>query len=398
MWKSLLGLGILAACFETAALPKAVCFRYDDNQTVEKYSVLAETFLKNNARFSMSLIPFSSPVESAEWRKMVCRLAGLGFEIMDHTPRHSTLSFSLGKDDPLLKKAMGAPFVHHITNNRVCLKYDMTGSVWSKPIAAEVRNGNIISPLPEFKLRRVIEIDGQYFYVVPGKFKLLSIWAEDNVRLQDGKKQVRMCLSSLVPYPGAAEFLVEVSREGFRRIGLEKMPVVWVQPGGYYPALETAGMSRVLKKYGYVSATTQPGILKGFGSPDIETRRFALDWGDFNFERQSVEEIKTRIADIVACRRVAIGSSHFRIKCSLAEYAAQHDQVLKWLKKNNIQVMTQSQIALLLKNTPIPAGKNIFPALDCDLDNNGRPDGYFATAGVKFQKSSKITLRMLLKM
>ena len=55
MWKSLfLSLGISTGV-AVQALPKAVCFRFDDNQNVRNYSVMAETFRKNNAVFSLSL-------------------------------------------------------------------------------------------------------------------------------------------------------------------------------------------------------------------------------------------------------------------------------------------------------------------------------------------------------
>ena len=388
MWKSLfLSLGISAGV-AVQALPKAVCFRFDDNQNVKNYSVMAETFRKNNAVFSLSLCPLRP--ESKKWQEMVCRLSEEGFDIMDHTPIHSTLAIRLAPGDPLLEKAKKADFVHHITDGRICLKYDVAGSSWSQPIEVEIKNGNKISAHPEFKYRRLVEIEGNYYYIVPDKLKLISIWAEDNIRLTDGKKQLRLSLSTLRPYPGTAEFMVEVSQEGFRRIGLKKMPVSWIQPGGYYISLETVSLGKVMKKYGYVSASTTPSILKGFGNADMDTDRFAINWGDFNFERHTVEEAKTRIADAVACHRIPIASSHFRIKCTLEEYAAKHDQLLKWCSKNGIRVLSQSEAALLLLNTKVDAAENVFPSLSCDLDKNNRPDGYFAADGVKFQDSKVI--------
>ena len=388
MRKSLFLLLGISTVIAVHALPKAVCFRFDDNQNVRNYSVMAETFRKNNAVFSLSLCPLRP--ESKQWQKMVCRLSEEGFDIMDHTPIHSTLAIRLAPGDPLLERAKKADCVHHITDGRICLKYDMTGSIWSKPIEIEIKNGNKISAHPEFKYRRLVEIEGNYYYIVPDKLKLISIWAEDNVRLTDGKKQLRLSLSTQRPYPGSAEFMVEVSQEGFRRIGLKKMPVSWIQPGGYYIGLETVSLGKVLKKYGYVSASTTPSVIKGFGDPDMDNDRFAINWGDFNFERNTVEEAKTIIADAVACHRIPIASSHFRIKCTLEEYAAKHDQILKWCNANGIRVLPQSEVALLLLNTKIDASKNVFPSLSCDLDKNNRPDGYYAADGVKFQDGKVI--------
>ena len=110
MWKSLfLSLGISAGV-AVQALPKAVCFRFDDNQNVRKYSVMAETFRKNNAVFSFSLNPLRS--EGKKWQEMVCRLSAEGFDIMDHTPIHSTLTIHLAPGDPLLEKAKKADFLN----------------------------------------------------------------------------------------------------------------------------------------------------------------------------------------------------------------------------------------------------------------------------------------------
>ena len=68
MWKSLfLSLGISTGV-AVQALPKAVCFRFDDNQNVKNYSVMAETFRKNNAVFSFSLNPLRS--EGKKWQEM----------------------------------------------------------------------------------------------------------------------------------------------------------------------------------------------------------------------------------------------------------------------------------------------------------------------------------------
>lgn len=363
----------------------AVSFRYDDNQSVEIWQTLADVFRKHDARFGLSLIPCSFGADNAEWRKLICQLESEGFEIYDHTPQHNTLSMRLPEDSPLLKELANAPFVDHINGNKVCLKYYVGSSTVIKTVKIDIRNKNQIlckTPGAEIAHRAMLDFNGKQYYAVKNKdiLQLYSIWGENNIEMPDTNDvEVKVLKHAFRPYPGAMDFLVKQSQEGFRKIGLKKMPKVWIGPGGLYPHFETEGLREVLLKYGYVSASTSFfASPKGFNDPDWERNRFAMRWGTFNLENMNLQLSKRLIAMTTACNRVAIASSHVKPARSgkLKEYAALHDQLLAWLKKNNIKVMTQSELAMYLRDHKIDPDKNIMPAFSRDIDEDGRPDGY----------------------
>lgn len=381
--KNLTVAGIMMAAIGANA--DAVCFRFDDNQSVEVWQTLADVFRKHDARFSMSLIPCAYGADNPQWRKLICQLEDDGFEIMDHTPQHNTLSMRLPEDSPLLKELADAPFVDHINGNKVCLKYYLGSSTVIKNEKIDIRNKNQIlckTPGEAIPHRSMLDFNGKQYYVVKNNDKLLlySVWGENNIELPDANDvPVKILKAAFRPYPGAVDFLVKQSQEGFRKIGLKKMPTVWIGPGGLYPRYETEGLREVLIKYGYVSASSSyyPSC-KGFNDPDWERNRFAMRWGDFNLENLNLQMSKHKIAMAIACNRVAIGSSHVTParRGKLKEYAALHNDLLIWLKKNNIKVMTQSDLAMYLKNRKVDPDKNIMPAFTRDIDGDGWPDGY----------------------
>ena len=382
--KKIAAAGFLCAA-AVSANADAVAFRYDDNQTVEIWQTLADVFRKHDARFGMSLSPCAYGSDDPQWRKFICQLESEGFEIFDHTPQHNTLSMRLPENSPLLKELANAPFVDHINGNKVCLKYYVGSSSVIKTVKIDIRNKNEIvckTPGASILHRSMLDFNGKQYYAVKDKDKLLlySIWGENNITMPDTNDvEVKVLKHAFRPYPGAMDFLVKQSQEGFRNIGLKKMPKVWIGPGGLYPHFETEGLREVLVKYGYVSASTSSfPSTKGFNDPAWERNAFAMRWGDFNLENLNLKLAKNKIAAITACHRVAIASSHVKPARlgKLKEYAALHDQLLDWLKKNNIKVMNQSELALYLRDHKIDPNKNIMPAFSRDIDEDGRPDGY----------------------
>ena len=392
MFKRLFLAVFLCAGTAVTALPKVVCFRFDDNQSADIYGKLGDVFRKNNVRFSMSLIPLHGQAFNKKWREVICSLEKDGFEIMDHTPSHNTLSFPLEMSDPLRKLA-DKSFTDHTSERKVYLKYDYGVSRFSPVFKVKISGKNKISGNKLLKVRALVKIRDRFYYVYSargkGEFLLRSIWSEDNVVLPDEENvPAQICYPAFSPVPGALEYMITVSREKFRQIVLKKMPNILIQPGGFYPLMGRNALAKVLKEQGYISSTGIPAGYKGFGDPDIAVSRYAMDWADFNLESMNFEREKTKIADTIACNRVAIGASHVRIagKGKLPEYLLLHDKLLRWLAEKNIKVCTQSEASEILASTKIIRKENVLPDLACDLDGNGRPDGWFASAGVKFNK------------
>ncbi len=390
--------GSVAICCSAAPQP-AVAFRFDDNHTVRIWETLASVFRKHDARFSASIIPYwNNDIKKSDWCQKICQLESEGFEIMDHTPQHTTITVTLPKDDPRLEKLKTAPFVDHINNGKVCLKYSPSISKYSEPFTVKIFDRNKVSSTSKMARRMNLEIDGKHYYLAPTAkqdvFQLLTIWNENNVNLPDGEKSARRCLGERFELTdGGYDFLIECSQDGFRRIGLKKMPQVWIQPGGYYPHLGFEKLSAALRKHNYLSASCAQNIsMKGFADPDFENSRFSMRWGDFNLEKLSLDIPKTRIANNVALRKVSICSSHVspeRKFGKLKEYAAVYDQLLPWLKQNNIKVMTQSELAVHLRDTKIDPNENVMPSLANDIDGNNLPDGYYLSRGSKWDKAGK---------
>jgi hypothetical protein len=386
----------LCAGTAVTALPKVVCFRFDDNQSADIYGKLGDVFRKNNVRFSMSLIPLHSQAFNKKWREVICSLEKDGFEIMDHTPSHNTLSFPLEMSDPLRKLA-DKSFTDHTSERKVYLKYDYGVSRFSPVFEVKISGKNKISGNKLLKVRALVKIRDRFYYVYSargkGEFLLRSIWSEDNVVLPDEENvPAQICYPAFSPVPGALEYMITVSREKFRQIGLKKMPKILIQPGGFYPLMGRNALAKVLKEQGYISASGIPAGYKGFGDPDIAITRYAMDWADFNLESMNLEREKTKIADTIACNRVAIGARHVRIagKGKLPEYLLLHDKLLRWLAEKNIKVCTQSEASEILASTKIIRKENVLPDLACDLDGNGRPDGWFSSAGVNFNKGTVV--------
>ena len=393
MWKSFCLAVLLFSGQALMALPKVACFRFDDNLTADIYRQLGDVFRKNNVRFSMSLIPLQPQMQEKKWCEVIRALEKDGFEIMDHTPSHNTLSLPLEKGDPLWKLA-DKSFTDHMSDRRVYFKYDPGESTYSPVFNVKIREKNKISGNKLLKVRSLLKIKDRFYYVYTalgnGEFQLRSIWSENNVVLPDGDNvPVQICYPAFSPVPGAFEYMIKVSREKFRQIGLKTTPRILIQPGGFYPVMGRRALAKVLNEQGFVSGTGVPSGYKGFGEPDFALSRFSMNWGDFNLESMNLEREKTKIADAVACHRVAIGSSHVRVpKDKLQEYMLLHDRLLRWMAEKNIKVCTQSVASEILSSTAIDRKADILPDLACDLDGNGRPDGWFAAPGVKFEKKS----------
>ena len=387
-----------AAVCSSAAIQPAVAFRFDDNHTVERWEALADVFRKNNVRFSCSIIPMYGEEKDPAWCKEICKLESEGFEIMDHTPQHTTNTVTFAPNDPRLAKLAKEPFVDHINGRKVCLKYTVGVSKFSKPFTVKIFDKNKVSSTTKLARRMNLEIDGKHYYLMPTEnaevFQLITIWEEKNVNLPDGEKTVRRCLKeSFELADGGCEFLIECSQEAFRRIGLKKMPSVWIQPGGYYPHLGIEKLSKALRKYNYVSASCpQNTSMKGYADPEFEERRYSMRWGNFNLEGFNLQLQKTKIANTLACRKIAICSSHLtpaRRDGKLKEYLAMYEQLLPWLKANNINVMTQGEITAHLQNTKIDLNENIMPSLADDIDGNNVPDGYAIKKTCKWNKEDQ---------
>ncbi len=335
-----------------------ICFRFDDNQTPEIWEKLAEVFRKHNARFGMSVNLESNvpPSLAAKFRQ----LQQEGFEIMDHTPAHQVLLYRSGQKQ-IIDFNRNKPFVDHSDSHTLYLKYDLGASTFSPPFRLQVQEDGFVTASdaaarkngwlrPSTLLKD--ESDAKCFYLmqISGRMRLVSIWSEKTAFPAPREILVRKVFPRFRPYPGSLEFLVERTFAACDRMKLN-YPSVWIQPGGRIPLFDAQFMGNVLLKYGYVSAATVPdSAQKKFGEAHPERCRFAMEWGDFNLERQSLKEVKEKILKLQKEKRVAIGSSHcMPFKQGKGdEYIRLHDELLTWCAEKHIPVKLQSEWAKIL--------------------------------------------------
>ena len=407
----IIGVSIIALSLLAAGLiaQDAAAFRFDDNQPPERWDALREVFKKHNARFSIALNLANALKNGEKYHQKLRQLEEEGYEVMDHTPSHAALIFR-SSDKTLIAKYANAPFVDHATGNTLYFKFIPRLEKERGKLLVNLANGSEITPANEktkLKSYTFVKCRDKYYFIIRNnmteKFQLVSVWEEKNVNLPDTMNmELRIYPNWGIPAPGSIEFLVQQTRSAAAKIGLKKNPLVWIQPGGAQIFFSADDLGPILKKAGYVSASTFPNpSLKGFMDPHFERNAYAMRWGPFTLENMKLEPAKRQIADCIATHRAAIGSSHImparKGKAEMMKYARLHDELLSWLEENNIKVLTQSELANHLKTFKFNTKENIFPSLARDINGDGIPDGYVPSKNVNitngeasFQKRGRV--------
>jgi len=182
---------------------------------------------------------------------------------------------------------------------------------------------------------------------------------------------------------------VHLTVDGLRALAEETLRLInyynlertytWIQPGGYYPQVESNEVKQALSVLGYKSAGTYPNAsLKVFNEYNPSSdRQFGMQWGNFQDDTWDLNKCKKTIADRRAKHHVLIGHSHFsNLLDGWSGFLNRTEQLIQWCIANNIPIRTYSEWADILYNqTPDPY-ENIIPPLNVDLDANNIPDGY----------------------
>ena len=179
---------------ETVPKTGGLCFRFDDNQTVQKWNDMAEVFRKYDSRFCMSII--SHWIHNPAFSAMLRQREQEGHEIMDHTAIHSMFML-LARTPEERRKFESCPVFDHWTGNKAHFRGIPDETKFSKPIRG-VFHGKRVAELPaglEKELKRtsslyVPALRTAYLYTLQGKeLQLRSFWNEDNVDFPERKKQ-----------------------------------------------------------------------------------------------------------------------------------------------------------------------------------------------------------------
>jgi len=386
------------------ALDTGICFRMDDNQTLEKWRQTAEVFDRYGFKFCASI---NSGKLDKGYVELIKELQAKGHEIMDHTPLHSMVKFTFAPGKKA-KDYEGLPGVDHISGSTVFLKYDIPAiTAKVKFYKVEIDGSKLIlKDILDEKEMKIIKQSAVVYFpetkTICSKrnareknvFNLRSIWDENNIKIEKAQTQAAFfsCQNFPVP-PETVELIARNSLDNFAAIGAGR-PYTWIQPGGGVSVISSETAKKVLgDKLGYLSAATYVGSSwKVFNEYNAAGNcAYGMMWGDFDSENRDLEWNITKIADLTALNHVAIDRSHMHPKEGWEKYLARVDKILAWCVKNKIPVKTQRQWSEELYAAKYPAPANVFPGLGRDLDGNGIPDGYVLANGVWDESIRSIT-------
>ena len=385
------GLSGAAGAEEKIAKEGGLGFRFDDNQTAEKWRDMAAVFEKHGFPMMMSLNYGTLLDAPPELPAEIRRCAAAGHELMDHTPHHALYRYRPVSPEAL-EKLRNHPAVDHVAGRAVCFRYivrpehpteEYTGTVEGSrlkvpPETAKLLQKEWVIYSPERKTAFMTAKNGT-------DFELRSFWDERNVDLgQCGefRFQILRRFWDFGIHPDALRILAEATRDAAEQLKLPQ-PATWIQPGGREPIIFAEDVREVYgKDFQYTSAATyQNAAFKVYNEPDPERCRYAMQWGNFSLERNTPAELKKRIADQVAKHYVLFGSSHMivrQVPGGWEEYLQRHDELLDWCRKTGIPVRTQREWTRRLYDSAenLDRGAEVMPSLTVDRDGDGCPDGY----------------------
>lgn len=384
-------------------IPKkaGVSFRFDDNHDVNTWKPMIEVFDRHGMKAGLSINPGWLKQELALFLK---ETQANGHEIMNHTPYHRYYVLRFPNESEAQKYA-GKPGVDHVNGAVVCFTCIVPDKApgGKKSLKADLyQDGRI-----KFEKNKILK-PGSWskpFYIKPydkkfylldrkpdkdGYYQLYNLWREPVKNLKPANQVTCVFISTeLKLTPEAFIIEGENAHKQFAKWGI-KQPGTWIHPGCGDPLVHAENIKKSYgDKYGYKSAAVYINkSAKTFNEYDPDgLRRFAMQWGNFRSEFQTLPRMQTIIADSIACNRVAFDGSHMRGTEKLGgqkEYLKRMDALLTWLKANDIPVRTQSEWADILYSQKADPKCNVFPSFSVDLDKNDRPDGIFPSkdAGV----------------
>lgn len=375
-----------------------VAFRFDDNKKAEEWLQLAAVFDKHGCKMGVAIN--SSLRLDAEQVKVLQEMAKNGHIIMDHTPSHAM--FSVNFSNPAdFEKYSKDPAVHHAEpqHRRIFLKYVLKTD-WpnNKPFVGKIVNDELVEYPAELKGRlgftsKFYHVDTKTVYGIRlsgDKKMVFDLWGQKaNVAELSGDFIGLFDYRSIAPTDETLRLVATISRDKFAAMGLPA-PKVWLQPGGWETFITAEDLAQIYgKEFGYVAADCIPATNSNqvgcFNDPMPERGRFTMK-ADFTGpdNGQDFPAMKRNIADSFAKNKTVFFISHMwvqRVKGGMKAYLEGYDELLGWLKQNNIPVRTMEEWSTVIYDKKPVADTNIMPPLTKDLDGNGVPDGYALQKG-----------------
>lgn len=398
MYSRWITVSLIAGAFLLRAgdpVPKTagVGFRFDDNKPPRHWREMGALFEKHGYRMSLALI--SQDLNDRESRETLRKLSGSGHSMMDHLPNHAVYQIR-ARTPQEFDEYSKLPIADHTDpeSRRIYFKYELDANhPQNQKFQGTIRGGELCE-YPEkmknqlgFTRKILVPATGKVYgiRIQDGKKMLYSFWGE-KVAIPDRTGELVLLATNIAIQPpdGVLRFLADTSRRNFHSIGLPS-PRSWIQPGGWECFVTPEKIGKIYgKEFGYVSGDCIPGarmnLVGCFNDPDPEKARFNMRC-DFTGpdNGQDFAAMKRNIADSIAKRHVKIFISHMwvqRVKGGWDAYIKGYDELLQWLKTNNIPVKTQEEWAEILYSDKPDPNTNVLPPFTVDLDADGKPDGY----------------------
>ncbi len=386
IWLAMVFAGVVGAAELTPDFG-AVAFRFDDNQTIKKWTEMCAVFEKHHVPLCASWNT-DKILNDKDYQQLAKKMVAGGHEVMDHTPVHNPFVVNISHLDQVEDAK-----VHHKDENNIYLDYKFLPNPKGKPFAMKVKKNvgestGDIGP-GGYILAQNLEDKKLYWLVsnakTPNVYRIEDFWAKDGVDLGEKEYQFQRVETrkGFDFYPENIRFIVRCAKRNFEALGLPS-PQCWIQPGGAIVFLSAEQLQSSLEAEGYISAGTYSVNASGKApkftcNPSWQLERYRMQWGDIHMEKDSVETAKTLIADGIARRRVMIAASHMIVRNYAGgwqKFLEAHDELLGWMKENQIPIVTQSALAKAFYSNCLQISGNLLPDLKRDLDGNGRPDGW----------------------
>jgi hypothetical protein len=388
-----------------------LCFRVDDNQSIERWTKYSEVFDRYNLKFCFAL-NLGLVENDKAYLQMVRQFQSKGHELQDHTPDHATQYFTVAESE--IAKYLSLPGVDHVSGNTVCLKYDSVSTVTRYPGEGAFRTeGNSIISSKNGAFSDFLKAPDTYLGIFipvwntillcdavsasnpndPDTMEVVSLWRE-KLSLSDFShdREIKPAMEFLSVFDirmnhDALSLLARRTIEICQRNGISR-PTSWIQPGGRTPQISAQDAARAFgKNLQYTNAATYRNLtLKCFNEINTDqSKQFGMQWGDFYEDASYFSALKDNISLRTANHFVLIGHSHFSaLLGSWDDYLVRTDSVLQWTVAKEIPVRTQSQWASSLYLSSPNQYENIFPLLYRDNNDDNVPDG------IVFNPSSQV--------
>ena len=402
-WRSCLFLLLLLFVIQTPAVAQqnsksgGVCFRVDNNPSIEKLNQYYAVFQKYQKKFCLGISSWSLPINTT-YVSTLRYFSSQGHEIMDNTPTHQTHFFNLLniQDTTLYAGNWG---VDHFTGQQVCLKYTAIDTTKNHNEGMVTLEGNTIISHANGEFG---DLNGTPFYFAlylnplgrpflwydlkninpfdPDTLKIKSFWAEPvNFALYGNAKYHKLTPRDVYIHPEAIELLGRESLRIYDAINIPR-PTTWVQPTGQMPWITAYNMKSFLgDSLGFTAGSTpanQAFFCYNEYNP-VGVKQFAIPTGDISIENYSFQWNKNRIANFFAKHYVKVDLSYFsEDPGQWNAYLQRLDSLLKWCYTKNIPVQTYRKWSDILYDSLPGKLVNVFPKLNVDLDGDGFPDGF----------------------